>query len=433
MPKPNLQVSLSGKVGGGTYIRTWRRFYEALVVLKIIGNIPRHHGPPIQPSSVHRFLDNLAYLCDYTQSGRTTTAIGLEDTPGKGIFWVASNNPKNSPKSAAFLSDILHNVRRIVDSPIQEEGTLDEHLIQRCIESAELRINLEAGILNRHLKKYMPLLEKSGGKYDNWKLYGCLHVLTSIDTALCEWLRRFENREFSELCYLASEERDSPMIKRLRGLLQSHGNGPSAASIMNKLDHLAHNIQAPQQIVEDVASHPKLREILKGFVVDSIQPQSIIGRPELARDTHRNSIMGRMLPSGSMERQHKEAATFMDQHFNIEARLKEEYASKNFKPRVHAEIQVLEHFWKDRRFFDDDRYIGCSKPPCYCCHLYMQHHPAKCVVPQTSRKIYNTWGLAALDSQDQGYKHQKDILNEMAKSIRRDALDRILSKTPGAP
>ena len=40
---------------------------------------------------------------------------------------------------------------------------------------------------------------------------------------------------------------------------------------------------------------------------------------------------------------------------------------------LHAEIAVAHHFKSHNlRFVDDDRYVGCSKPCCYACTLYLE-------------------------------------------------------------
>ena len=41
---------------------------------------------------------------------------------------------------------------------------------------------------------------------------------------------------------------------------------------------------------------------------------------------------------------------------------------------VHAEIYLVELFCKsERRLLEDDDFIGCSKPACFCCHMYIEN------------------------------------------------------------
>ncbi|KAI1165423.1 hypothetical protein F5B18DRAFT_169012 [Nemania serpens] len=418
MPSPKSKVPSNGIVQDRKYFQLWRRFYEPLVILKILGNTRGEHSSPPRESPAHRFLDNLAYLCDHDKGGSTTSAVGLENAPERFNFWVASNDPKQSAKSALFLEFILHDIRTIADSLEGEKASLQGKLVRRCLEFAKPRVKKEARLLTREITKCMRFFS------------------SSKDAELSKWLGRFREKEPEELCHLAYRERETPMMKRLRSHLQLGGDGQSDAvkDIVHRLGRLAHHIRAPQQMIEDVSNHTGLRNTLDEFQVISIQPQPVVDRPPAESDIHIHSIVNRMLTCGLDDR-YKEAADIMNRRYDIVTRFKQEYENKNFKPLVHAEIQVLEHFWEKRQFFDDDRYIGCSKPACYCCHLYIQHHPAKCVVPQTSHNVYINWGLVALPqgTRDAEYKHQRDILNEMVKSIRSDALDQILRKTSAAP
>ncbi|KAI0539331.1 hypothetical protein GGR58DRAFT_524647 [Xylaria digitata] len=407
------------------YFQLWRRFYEPLIILKILGGTRgQHSARPVQQSPVHRFLDNLAYLCDHLKGGPTTSAVGLENAPERFNFWVASNEPKKSEKSAPFLTSFLRDVRIIADSPASQKASLREKLVRRSVEFANNRVKKEAKMLTKDISRYMQFFKGQE------------------DTELFKWLGNFREKEPLELCYIAYQERDCVMMKRLSSLLQNPSDlsvedrqSVAIKDVMHRLGRLAHHIRAPQQIIEDVSSHPGLRNVSDEFKVYAIGPQLVIDRPRAEPDIHIDNIMVRMLPCGGFDARYKEAAAIMNQRFNIVTRFKAKYDDNNFNPLMHAEIQVLEHFWGQRQFFNDERYIGCSKPACYCCHLYMQHHPSKCVVPQTSRKVYVNWGLRALPqgSRDAEYKHQRDMLNEMAKSIRNDALDQILRKTSAAP
>ncbi|KAI3327674.1 hypothetical protein HD806DRAFT_330880 [Xylariaceae sp. AK1471] len=407
------------------YFQLWRRFYEPLVMLKILGATRGEHSPHPQQSPVHRFLDNLAYICDHEKGGSATSAIGLENAPERFNFWIASNCPKQSAKSAIFLTFALQLARTIADSPADKRVSLQEDFIRRCVEFAKRRVKSETSMLMNAIAKCLPFFTSPG------------------DTELANWLGRFREEEGLELCHLAYRERDTRMMKALSSRLRLRGDlsvidvqSDAVKTVIHRLGRLAHHIRAPRQIIEDISNCPRLRNVLDEFEVHPIKPQPIIVRPDADPDIHIHSIMNRMLPCGELfDKQYKEAADIMDQRFEIVIRFKEQYNDKNFKPLMHAEIQVLEHFWEKRQFFDDDRYIGCSKPACYCCYSYLQHHPARCVVPQTSRRVYVNWGLRALPmgSRDVDYKHQRDMLNKMVEGIRNDALDQILRKTSAAP
>ncbi|KAI0503146.1 hypothetical protein F5B22DRAFT_562790 [Xylaria bambusicola] len=426
MPSPKPKPSPNGGSGSDVkYFKLWRRFYEPLVMLKILGSTRGEHSPKTQQQSpVHRFLDNLAYLVDHDKGGPTTSAIGLEDAPQRFNFWIASNEPKQSLKSAAFLTSFLRDVRAVADEPIGKRASLQEKVTHRCIDFAKQRVKKEAKMLAKDVSK-------------------CTRYLTSPECIeLSQWLKRFQETEPPESCYLAYRERDSLMMRQLSRLLQASSDISATDSqtvamkdVVHRLGRLAHHVRAPHQIIEDVSNHTGLRNVLDEFQVHSIAAQAVIDRPQAESSIDIDSIMRRMLPSNGFDARHKEAAHTMNRLHHIVTRFKEAYNNKNFSPSIHAEIQILEHFWGKRQFFEDDRYIGCSKPACYCCHLYMQHHPARCAVPQTSCNVYLNWGLRKLPkgSHDAEYTRQRDILNEMTKSIRKDALDQILRKTTASP
>jgi hypothetical protein len=149
------------------------------------------------------------------------------------------------------------------------------------------------------------------------------------------------------------------------------------------------------------------------------------------------SFLGRMCRSGDKKlAYYKEALVELDAKakqihtgHGIFDRIESQYKDKNFVPRVHAEIQVLEHFHtrNDLKFAGNDRFIACSKLACYCCHLYFRNHPARPVEPGTHQKIWLNWGppRSAYYFNDASGKRQRDIMNKMLLIIRRDALSDI--------
>ncbi|KAJ3573767.1 hypothetical protein NPX13_g4579 [Xylaria arbuscula] len=353
------------------YFQLWRRFYEPLVMLKILGSTRGEHSPkPQQQSPVHRFLDNLAYLADHDKGGSTTSAIGLEDAPDRFNFWIASNEPKQSVKSSIFLASFLQDVRVIADSTNGRRKSLEEKATHRCINFAKNRVKKEAKMLARDITKCM----------------GCF--TNPEDTELCEWLKRFQETEPLELCYMAYRERDSPMKGRLDGQLSPYNDSctmdrrsVAIKDVVHRLGRLAHHVRAPHQVIEDVSNQPGLRNVLDEFQVHFIPSHLVVDRPNAEPNIHIHSILTRMLPCDGFNAEYREAADTMNRRFDIVKRFKDT-------------------FWSTfGEGGSSSRMIGW--------------------LPQGSR--------------DPEYKHQRDILNEMAKSIREDALDQILRKTSAAP
>jgi hypothetical protein len=201
------------------------------------------------------------------------------------------------------------------------------------------------------------------------------------------------------------------------------------------IGRLADHIRAPQSILQALRD-TSLQNILEEFTVSAIEPTVCIQRPVADSRTNLDSIMARMLERDSPQLgEYQAALRDMDAKFHLTPRILQKYDDANFIPQIHAEIRVLEHFYSHKlNYYNNDRYIGCSKGACYCCHLYFQHHPARCVMPQTSRNIYLNWGLAVVSGEKNEENHQyvlqRDIINNMVKTIRRDAMEQIIERAP---
>lgn len=94
------------------------------------------------------------------------------------------------------------------------------------------------------------------------------------------------------------------------------------------------------------------------------------------------------------------------------------------KTRVHAELLVLDHFEQTRgRFlFEQDRYIGCSKPACYLCHLFISCHPGRYASPASHQKLYMAWRLPDVHASGSNaairFQDQHNILSRMTETVR---------------
>ena len=123
----------------------------------------------------------------------------------------------------------------------------------------------------------------------------------------------------------------------------------------------------------------------------------------------------------------------------IERLIREEYGEKNLKPRVHAELVLLGYCYRERdtlQFYDNDRYIGASKPACYCCSLYIREHPGGFVQPATHQKVYLNWLPPTSTAEVQVPNsetaiHERKMLNSMVKAIRKRTIEQLKAQTGG--
>ncbi|KAI1329733.1 hypothetical protein F5Y16DRAFT_417331 [Xylariaceae sp. FL0255] len=421
------------------YSELWDRFYEQLILLNSLGQTRGSHSSPPEPKTLYRVLNNLSYICDSEKEGNSVTAIGLEDGPTSYVFWAGSNNASKGRSNVKFLNEVLSDIRTIT--------VLKEAFVAKCLKHAYKRVKKEAKLLQKEIKFLNPHLK---------------------DGALVSWLENISlTTHHSKLCHHAYRIRHDDMMKRLDTQAKDLGNillRPST-NVRHYIGRLAHHIRAPNELMDDFFEDSQMRKLLDKSKVQWVPSVKCIPLPKFIQapmqadpslisskdnsnnnknnDDENHSIFGilmRMLQASKemtpdMATKYKIALGSMDKDYNLQQDVLDKYTGQNLKPIVHAEIQVLEHFHsKGMKFFNNDRFIGCSKPACYCCHLYMLNHPAQCVVPETHQKLYLNWGLCALSGvDDPRYEEQRDVLNKMVEAIRGDALDQIIRETPRLP
>jgi hypothetical protein len=117
---------------------------------------------------------------------------------------------------------------------------------------------------------------------------------------------------------------------------------------------------------------------------------------------------------------------------DLGARFMENYTDPNFVPKVHAETLMVEHFYFNQlHFFGNDRYIGCSKPSCYCCDLYLRNHPGNFEARPSHGNVWVKWCLPfEADEEDVGKRtHAVKMQKKILLNIIRDLESRLLSGT----
>jgi hypothetical protein len=254
---------------------------------------------------------------------------------------------------------------------------------------------------------------------------------------LRSWLESFRDFEgkLSDLCHLAYQQRSSHCMKTL----QNHiGEGPEAltesesrkqAFVLTRhyLGRLGSHLRAAKVLVAAGSRMPGLLDSCAVRPRQSPKPPSL--PPPTDHLTTLTGILGRMLPKGSRDiAQYQEALAVMNTKFKLQDRLIDVYQDKSFRPRVHAELNLLDYFYSENlAFVDDDKFIGCSKPACYCCYHYICQHPGGFVRPPSHGVRYLNWRPPDLPDTagEQEQNHQRDVLNKVIAQIRQDTLRHI--------
>ncbi|KAI1263841.1 hypothetical protein F5Y18DRAFT_437848 [Xylariaceae sp. FL1019] len=221
----------------------WHCFYEALVLLNVLGKTRGNHSPILPESPLYTVLDCLAYIFDYQKRGRgdITTAIGFQDDP-RYVFWIASNKPNSSAKNKEFLKQVLKNIRRIIKKSEcwRAEAMNLENL---CLRHAEKRIRLGVKLLHARIKRFKPR--------------------TPQDKRIETWLHKFFGLDAFHICSLASDVRHDPTMRELQVIpdiaSEQHSNsGRTLGEVRHYLGRLAHHIWAPKRLWVTFLQHPHL-------------------------------------------------------------------------------------------------------------------------------------------------------------------------------
>ncbi|KAK8216417.1 hypothetical protein IWZ01DRAFT_480353 [Phyllosticta capitalensis] len=406
------------------------RFYEPLVLLHALGRTRGEHVSQsldarladLSEGQLRRlFLNHLAYICDYDKGGETVTAVALEDRPQGPRYWLSANEgPREKVK--LFVEALLQTLRELARNPddITEEDL--ESVARDCIS------------LGRHrIKKYWPLLVTQRRR--------CLKTLSKNDFheghELLRWLEKitFNGEDVFRICKWAHEAREAPQMRVLHTWAhqdQALSDDSVHASPFQLTRHYIGRLGYHFRVAATfLAAARRLPQLFEGFEICCLKAAPSFHNPPLVdTQTNLDSIIFHMFPSGATEDvyRYQSNLAIMDRKFGLSSRFLASCQDENFRPRVHCELALLEHFYANNlESFERDKFIGCSKPACYCCALYLQNHPGGFAKPASHQKIYLNWCPpdSAFRDPEKSRIHQQDILSKMISLLRAEVLRQI--------
>ncbi|KAK8240125.1 hypothetical protein HDK90DRAFT_523243 [Phyllosticta capitalensis] len=406
--------------------RLLSRFYEPLILLYTLGQTRGERVSESRDASLENlsderlrqlFLNHLAYSCDYEKGGDTVTAVALESRPQGPRYWISANKGPGE-KVKHFVEGLLQVLGELARNP-DDITERDLYSVARdCISFGHHRI-----------KDYWSLLRPQRRR--------CLRTLSNTDShrKLQRWLERipFNPENVFQICKWAHEARQTGQMHVLRAHKdQALSDDSVHASPFQLTRHYIGRLGYHFQVAATcIAAAQRLPQLFKGFEVCCLKAAPSSHNLPVAdvRQTF-DSVVLRMLPSGSTEdvRRYQNNLVIMDRKFNLYSRFLASYEEKNFRPRVHCELALLEHFYANNlESFERDKFIGCSKPACYCCALYLQNHPGGFAKPASHQKIYLNWCPpdSVFKDPENSRTHQHDILNKMISLLRTEALRQI--------
>ncbi len=396
--------------------------YEAIIVLQELGEVRGAHTPKLDKSPSRQFRDDLAFLCEYNKGGKSCTAVGVEDRPDCLVYWVAANECPER-KIVPFLTSLLGKLKSMMRLSDDQKDNAAKQLTAECIEYAEAKLKNHRSILRKEILKCISHLADHG---------------SASDLELANWLKQFTQASDNvTMCVLAYESRKSDSMKQLQRICHDtsyHGHNEIPndaktspfAGARHHLGRLADHIRSPKRLV---ANLDVVKLLENPFHVQAIERPPCVPPPQPDNLTTLKGICKRLFKAEDpMTKKVTDELEGWDRKHGIFENILARYG--DVKPRVHAEVQVLEHFHSSgKAWAENDPYIGCTKPACFCCKLYFRHHPARPVERESHLKVWLNWSPPQLaGGQDPAYSHQRDIINSMIADIREDAIAQILSK-----
>jgi hypothetical protein len=226
-------------------------------------------------------------------------------------------------------------------------------------------------------------------------------------------------------------------MRQLSAFAHKGDHKTSGDSLQERCKHARHiigRLGSHSRSARDLALYtPRMMKYLESYSVEAVPvPSEGHGRPLVRSSTTIEAALKRMLPAGAPDlEEYQQALAQIDGAFGISKRFQDDYNCPKNRTRVHAELQVLHYFHQNnKKFAEGDKYIACSKPACFCCHLYIRHHPGQFVEPQSHFKVYLNWqppGVLEGAKTQRGSQLEK-ILDRMIHDIRKDALSQIIQK-----
>ncbi|KAJ5817757.1 hypothetical protein N7447_007765 [Penicillium robsamsonii] len=408
--------------------RKLRLLYEPLCLLHTLSEVRGDRIKPgeesmgsTQPKYYRNFVDAIAYICAYQKKPGYVTAVALEETPDAIVILIAANGGIDRAVRT-LLEDVCLIILWIVENSTLQLNTEEGQGVMKILTDYVLPLNAPKIFeyyqqVNKSVSSVMGGLNTEPGLKDH-----------SSIIKLRNWFSAHLSKEGVQLqecdmpALALSSYKDRKLFTALHQTSESLEQCRKFERLHKLLYKLGKHVARCKRLVESTIG---LRLTLsRGLRIETIgaSPENPIILME--RTCTIQKISNRMFSDPAKRN------VFLQQLQRIyTGKELDRVLSKDVckgKTRVHAELLVLDHFEQTGgRFLDErDRYIGCSKPACYLCHLFISCHPGRYATPPSHQKLYMNWRLPDIRANEQNagmrFQRQQDVLPRMTETVRRD-------------
>ncbi|KAH7371272.1 hypothetical protein BKA66DRAFT_444226 [Pyrenochaeta sp. MPI-SDFR-AT-0127] len=385
--------------------------YKALVGFK---NDPDRRQPSEDLICEDRrnFLDAFATICDVEKGGATVTACSLQKLKYSNFLWLAANEGiRNDVKT--YAEELLQALQA---AQLETEKFIKKKKIfALAVDRCRLRINFYKAQMQRYARNCRMQL-RHGVLDDNARL------LRSKLKKLSEPSPGLTLASLVDHCYSLR----GPFVEQLQA---------KSTATKDEFSELAHYIgrmrfvrSSAISLVRGMIHVPALRRItqIRTIIAPELQYVSITEQSpyEIVRAILKDSTSQN--PNDARAALH----AIVDYDIPGDDSIRETVSSHTRLPaRVHAELQIADHFSRDKlEFVDNDKYIGCSKPACYFCYSWLSSHHHIYVPPATHHKVIPKCRGPDSDINGAGAKFLAEMYKKMCRRLDQDILGFLLDQ-----
>ncbi|KAJ6024630.1 hypothetical protein N7540_005427 [Penicillium herquei] len=420
--------------------RRLRLLYEPLCLLHSLGEVRgdrikpgelSHEGSGLTgPRCYRSFVDAIAYICAYRKEPDYVTAAALEDTPDAIVVVLAANGGIDrdvviflETVVLVILSWVVKNYRI---SLVKKEG----QKVMKVLADYVLSLNAPKIFqyyqqVNKAVSSLVQRLSNEPGLKDDKSI---IRLRNWFAANLSKDGIPLQECDMPDLAFNSYKDRETFKALHIHpGNLDQSRKHERLFKLLFKLGK--HVAQCKRLIEATIGLHS---ELSRGFLIKTIS-----GSPEkpitlVARTCKIQEISNRMFSESGKREIFLQQLQKIYSGPELDRVLSKDHCKR--RTRVHAELLVLDYFEQmGGRFpFEQDRYIGCSKPACYLCYLFISFHPGGYTGPPSHQKLYLNWRIPDIRANSLNaairFQHQIDILPRMIDTVRLDLKNDIALK-----
>lgn len=240
-------------------------------------------------------------------------------------------------------------------------------------------------------------------------------------SVLQKYLEKFSNcRDGERLCTLAFEFRHTEAFVELSGIIKR----THRSDIWPMIRHYIGRLGSWSKASRFLSTHAScFAHLLQNADARCVPPKSSNLHKTLCVQPNLDEVLMNLFDKvTSVEvKQAREALQGRHGQCDIGEKFAERRTRRQSNRGVHAEIKILDFFsCTSRQFANDHPYIGCSKPPCYCCNLYIQSHPLDVEVRPAHGNSWVKWTAPRRNPS----LPSDVILSRMVEQMRRDLISK---------